>query len=871
MKMKKNFTKFSLLCIGLMICAGNAWGANPPQPTPPFTRSEGGVTYSANQNPMMLAQMPQMGIVSVAGVTNTNATELTILASVPAGTWRSSNNMNLGPTAAVAVNSIATGAFTSLTADEVIITLPETVLSLSGTYAATFGNNVKVYATSTELQAAYNSAWNTDKVLLGAASNPSGECGANGDNLTWEFDAENSRLVIEGSGEMDNFTFNDQTYSAETPWKNYQTQFTSVVLPEGLTHVGNFAFYYSRITSLELPSTLTTIGDDAFAYTQMLTSTVDIPASVTSIGTAAFTNSKANINFLGKTPPTFPEDEYVFGDGKTITVPNGCLNAYRAALGTDAANYYYPASCGENLEWYANGPQASIWISSPDTLIIQGSGRMADFPLGDYNQSTTPWYILYNDVSGIGDEGSRYVKLPAGITYIGQNAFKNLDGASASKVMYCDALTAPELHADALHKGWETLYIRAEADAASYSSWSKYFETIEQIHPSGTCGGVGNEANLTWEFNPSNGTLTITNVAASDPTIALYIEMGLMTADMLALPMADYTAENPAPWADYASQITMVVLPEEISHIGAYAFYNCTALTAITLPEAIKSIGDHAFDGCTSMASMEIEGEIETIGEGAIAEETQIEMGEDAAIGLGDANAETIETTLETLLTVTESKETEEDKKINMTIKREIQRNGHFNTVCLPFDLNEEQIAASSLNGAEIFEFSDAQLNGGELHLDFKKVTSTVAGTPYLFRYNVNEPNMMELNFKGVIISELTAGTSRDFGSVTLRGTLKEPVELSAQSEGNIALLFLGANDTFFWPTTTKTVNPFRAYFTTGTPLLGAPARIRTQGNVATDLESVINSSEGVQKLLENGQIIILRNGIRYNIAGQAL
>ena len=246
-------------------------------------------------------------------------------------------------------------------------------------------------------------------------------------------------------------------------------------------------------------------------------------------------------------------------------------------------------------------------------------------------------------------------------------------------------------------------------------------------------------------------------------------------------------------------------------------------------------------------------------------------MGEDAAIGLGDANAETIETTLETLLTVTESKETEEDKKINMTIKREIQRNGHFNTICLPFDLNEEQIAASSLNGAEIFEFSDAQLNDGELHLDFKKVTSTVAGTPYLFRYNVNEPNMMELNFKGVIISELTAGTSRDFGSVTLRGTLKEPVELSAQSEGNIALLFLGANDTFFWPTTTKTVNPFRAYFTTGTPLLGAPARIRTQGNVATDLESVINSSEGVQKLLENGQIIILRNGIRYNIAGQAL
>ena len=217
-----------------------------------------------------------------------------------------------------------------------------------------------------------------------------------------------------------------------------------------------------------------------------------------------------------------------------------------------------------------------------------------------------------------------------------------------------------------------------------------------------------------------------------------------------------------------------------------------------------------------------------------------------------------------------EVEETEEDKKINMTIKREIQRNGHFNTICLPFDLNEEQIAASSLNGAEIFEFSDADLNDGELHLDFRKVTSIVAGVPYLFRYMVNESNIFQLDFKGVILSTLEAGISRDFGSVTLRGTLKEPVVLSAQSENNIALLFLGANDTFFWPTSAKTVNPFRAYFTTGTPLQGAPARIRTQENVTTDLETIIESV-GVQKLLENGQIIILRNGVRYNMAGQIL
>lgn len=863
MKMKKIFTKFSLLCIGMMLCAGNAWGL-----TAPFTRSEGGVTYSANQNPMMLAMMPTMGTVSVAGVTNTNATELTILASVPAGRWRSNDNINLDASSAVAVNSIATGAFTSLTADEVIITLPATVLSLSGTYAATFGNNVKVYATSAELQAAYNSAWSTDKVLFGAASNPSGECGASGDNLTWEFDAENGLLTIEGEGAMANYSV--EGFVANTPWKNYVGEITSVTFPEGLTHIGNCAFYGSVITALSLPSTLESIGNNAFTNAQYVSSSnpVDVPASVTTIGNNAFTNTNMTLNFLGTTPPSFGGN--FLSSGNTIYVPRGYYETYVEAMGEQASNYKFPASCGAKLEWYiathdnCYGPCTEPSIH--DTLYIIGSGATNDWGASDWGNYRVPWSPYY-DVAGDFIQGPANIVIDEDVTYIGAYAFRE---AAASSVVICNALTAPTLGTAAFRSGMSTLYIPAAANLASYSSWSSYFETIEQIHPSGTCGGVGNEANLTWEFNPSNGTLTITNVAASDPTIALYIEMGWMTADMLALPMADYTAENPAPWADYASQITMVVLPEEISHIGAYAFYNCTALTAITLPEAIKSIGDHAFDGCTSMASMEIEGEIETIGEGAITEETQIEMGEDAAIGLGDANAETIETTLETLLAVTESKETEEDKKINMTIKREIQRNGHFNTICLPFDLNEEQIAASSLNGAEIFEFSDADLNDGELHLDFRKVTSIVAGVPYLFRYMVNESNIFQLDFKGVILSTLEAGISRDFGSVTLRGTLKEPVVLSAQSENNIALLFLGANDTFFWPTSAKTVNPFRAYFTTGTPLQGAPARIRTQENVTTDLETIIESV-GVQKLLENGQIIILRNGVRYNTAGQIL
>ena len=852
--MKKIFTKISLLFAGLMLCAGNAWGQIPGT-------TVGSISYDGTFNYSTTGgTMPNVSI-AITSVRNKNLTAYEITSN-PVAPYKASNVDISTMVAMFKVASITTGAFTGLTAAEVIVTLPNSAnpLTLSGTYAATFGDNVKVYAPSETLKNAYNAipAWN-NKVLFREAEAPHGECGANGDNLTWEFDAENSRLVIEGSGAMADFSVDG--FVVNVPWKNYVAEITSVTFPEGMTRIGANAFNGSSITSLSLPSTLQSIGNYAFAGAQYVSSSnpVDVPASVTTIGNNVFTNTHMTLNFLGTTPPSFGEN--FLSSGNTIYVPRGYLNTYRAALGTDAANYYYPASCGENLEWYATDHATGFIINSlsqQDTLYILGSGVMDDAEVSEYGDILAPWFAEYPESYDHQPQGGpATICLPAGLTKVGDKAFRAI---LAPVTVISEADNAPILGSQAFPSAKGTLLLKATADKQSYinNGWNTYFSTIEVLHATGTCGDM-----FIWDYNPNNHSLTI----EVNPDYAAYASF--FPAESFI--MSDYTAENPAPWNEYASAIQTLVLPSYLYNIGNYAFYGCSALTNVTIPASVKTIGDHAFDGCTSMASLEIEGEVEAIGEGAIAEEAQIVMDDNAAVGLGDDNAATIEITLETLLATTESKENEEDKKINMTIKREIQRNGHFNTICLPFDLNEEQIAASSLNGAEIFEFSDAQLNGGELHLDFKKVTSTVAGTPYLFRYNVNEPNMMELNFKGVIISELTAGTSRDFGSVTLRGTLKEPVELSAQSEGNIALLFLGANDTFFWPTTTKTVNPFRAYFTTGTPLLGAPARIRTQENVTTDVEAVMNPSEGTQKLLKNGQIIILRNGVRYNIVGQAL
>ena len=64
--------------------------------------------------------------------------------------------------------------------------------------------------------------------------------------------------------------------------------FKNTIIPEGVTSIGNSAFYNCyNLTSIEIPSSVTSIGESAFFYCNGLTS-IEIPSSVTSIGYYAF-------------------------------------------------------------------------------------------------------------------------------------------------------------------------------------------------------------------------------------------------------------------------------------------------------------------------------------------------------------------------------------------------------------------------------------------------------------------------------------------------------------------------------------------------------------------------------------------------------
>ena len=56
----------------------------------------------------------------------------------------------------------------------------------------------------------------------------------------------------------------------------------------------------------------------------------------------------------------------------------------------------------------------------------------------------------------------------------------------------------------------------------------------------------------------------------------------------------------------HGEEIKDLVIPNSVTSIGDYAFYNCSGLTSITIPNSVTSIGEYAFQYCSSLTSVYI-------------------------------------------------------------------------------------------------------------------------------------------------------------------------------------------------------------------------------------------------------------------------
>ena len=102
-------------------------------------------------------------------------------------------------------------------------------------------------------------------------------------NLTWKLDADGT-LTISGTGAMKNY---DYYYDNPSPAAQKKDSVKKVVIEDGVTSIGDDAFYYCEsLTSITIPDSVTSIGNGAFSYTGL--KSITIPDSVTSIGNSTF-------------------------------------------------------------------------------------------------------------------------------------------------------------------------------------------------------------------------------------------------------------------------------------------------------------------------------------------------------------------------------------------------------------------------------------------------------------------------------------------------------------------------------------------------------------------------------------------------------
>ena len=198
---------------------------------------------------------------------------------------------------------------------------------------------------------------------------------------------------------------------------------------------------------------------------------------------------------------------------------------------------------------------------------------------------------------------------------------------------------------------------------------------------------------------------------------------------------------------------------------------------------------------------------------------------------------------------------------VNVTLTRTFYA-GMYNTICLPF-----AVSAAEMNrvfpGAVVKQLTSSSIEEGDfvLNLNFDDVSEMAAGVPYLIRPAADVANP---KFLGVTIDKTlrnTTTTKADFVGNFVAGTI-------TASENN---LFLGANNTLYFPTQDIDILGMRAYFIIHDAPAGVIKRARIVENeqVATDIElQMVNGKCPNGKFIKNGQLIIIRDGVQYNVMG---
>ncbi|MBR5847550.1 MAG: leucine-rich repeat domain-containing protein [Bacteroidaceae bacterium] len=408
-------------------------------------------------------------------------------------------------------------------------------------------------------------------------------------------------------------TYEGYDAEASDEYRSENIIIPSTVLYNGKTYtvtaIGDEAFgYCENLTSITIPESVTSIGDWAFEYCYNLTS-ITIPESVTSIGDYAFFNCSR------LTSITIPEsvasigDDAFFGCSRLAAVHISSITSWcNISFSSYSSN---PLSIAKNL--YLNGELVT------ELIIPDGVGSIKDYAFYNCDCITEVYIPIINYVTSIGEYAfyncSRlmYANIPWSVTSVGKYAFSNCGNLTSLSVSEGVASIGHYAFQDCVSLA--SVYIPASVTSIGECAFSG-------------CYGIGEilveEGNVVYDSRDncnaiietsSNSLITgcmFTVIPESVTSIGNYAFYNCRNLASITIPES---VTSIGYYAFFGCGLASITIPENVTSIGYGTFKECYRLMSFTIPEGVTSIGGYAFDGCESLVSVYIPESVTSIGD----------------------------------------------------------------------------------------------------------------------------------------------------------------------------------------------------------------------------------------------------------------